>query len=350
MLAKAAAISTGPATHLDHLGVLASLLKIPLIVTEEEVYQLAKTFYPMAQLERKEPYELSLDYLASSFDVLFGCGKFWAAELLPLFSLFSQKKMRFVFCPHGNSDKGHSLSSSPLQDLSLVYGEHMLSLLKKTAKDAYITTGNYRYEFYRTHKAFYDRLASEHLYFEKGKKTILYAPTWQSNENPTSFFEMCAPLIEQLPSSFNLILKLHPFLEEDYPSQTYRLISCYEHHPRIVFLKDFPPVYPLLSYADLYLGDFSSVGYDFLAFDKPMFFFNPLQKDQKKDQGLFLHRCGMQVPSLKNAKALYQFVEDNLEKNQTLFSSIRKEIYAYAFGNEKAPEQLYREICNALKK
>ena len=37
-ISKAAAISTGPDTHLDHLGVLAALLHIPLIVPDEKNY------------------------------------------------------------------------------------------------------------------------------------------------------------------------------------------------------------------------------------------------------------------------------------------------------------------------
>src|SRR5207245_2083360 len=99
---RAAAVSTGPYTHLDHLGPLAALLEIPLIVTDERCYQLAKTFYPQAKVVFITPADLSLDFLAQNFDLLFGCGKYWCLELQPLFELLYRKKMRFVLCPHGN--------------------------------------------------------------------------------------------------------------------------------------------------------------------------------------------------------------------------------------------------------
>src|SRR5579863_8142399 len=105
---RAVAILTGPSTHLDHLGVLSTLLHVPLIVTEDETYRLAQDYYPDLTPELKGLDELSLAYLAAHYDMILETGKCFAAELTPLFQLWFQKTMRFVFCPHGNSDKGHS--------------------------------------------------------------------------------------------------------------------------------------------------------------------------------------------------------------------------------------------------
>lgn len=342
---RSVAIITGPQTHLDHLGILSSQLKIPLIVTEEHTFQLAKRFYPDLNISLKGYDELSIEYLARHFDVIFETGKFWAAELSPFFELLFHKKMRFVFCPHGNSDKGHSLQNHVDQDISLVYGEHLHDLLKKTGAAHQIRhilrTGNYRYPYYLKHRIFYDALTEKIVFqrFQNKNPSILYAPTWQDRENPTSFFSATSALIEQLSSSFNLIIKLHPFLADHHPAEVYQVISRYENHPSALFLTDFPPIYPLLSRCDLYLGDYSSIGYDFLAFDKPLYFLNP----KKAPSPSPLHTCGLEIP--ENAwDELTKFLLSTIEQNTREFALQRQKMYTYAFGDELAPETIRLNI------
>ena len=102
------AILTGPDTYLDHLGVLSQILQIPLIVTEEETYLAAKEFYPGIDIHYRDIADLSLHFLAENFEVIFQSGKFWNVELKGVIQLLYRKTLRFVFCPHGNSDKGFS--------------------------------------------------------------------------------------------------------------------------------------------------------------------------------------------------------------------------------------------------
>lgn len=335
------AISTGPDTHLDHLGVLCALLEIPLIVTDPDIYDLGKKFYPKLDIFLKDPLEVSLPFLADH-DLIFGCGKFWALELLPLFELFQNKKMRLVFCPHGNSDKGHSLNASHLsQDIALVYGRHMIDLLKKTKSwkntQRIVRTGNYRYPFYRQHKKFYDSCAQE-LLGPKNKKTILYAPTWKDRENPSSFFEDCSLIIDQLAGDFNILLKPHPLLEQQEPVHFHRIVEHYQGHKDVALITSFPPIYPLLARADIYLGDFSSIGYDFLAFDRPLFFLNSSQNK--------LHQCGMTIPP-KEKRNLRAFLKSNLCCD---FSKERQKTYAYAFGKERKIGEIKKELfCPTAK-
>jgi hypothetical protein len=333
---RSAAITTGPSTHLDHLAVLAALLSIPLIVDDTKSAALAERFYPETTLIFKEPIQLSLDYLADHYDQLFGCGQFWAIHLAPLFELFLQKKMRFVFCPHGNSEKNSAAEAHILQELSLVYGEQMRSLLmQKNENLPHIVTGNYRLSYYRAHQAFYDACAEAEIFsrLPKHKKKILYAPTWQSRDHLTSFFEASPTLIEKLPPHYSLIIKLHPLLEQSHPAETYHLLETYKGHPDLCFLTDFPPIYPLLAHTDIYLGDYSSMGYDFLAFDRPLYFFNPDHLHLK------LHRCGLLLPD----NEIYAFIEKTLEKEQRTLSPHRQAAYAHAFATEQAPS-LLREL------
>src|SRR4029078_13076147 len=101
--------------------------------------------------------------------------------------------------------------------------------------------------------------------------------------------------MDQLPPDYNLLVKLHPRLELDEPGLYYHLIGKYEKKPNVLFLKDFPLVYPFLAKASLYMGDMSSVGYYFLPFDRPMFFLNQQKRDSKTDRGLTLFQCGTEI-------------------------------------------------------
>ena len=354
-LFRAVALNPSLDNLLDHLGVLAAILDIPLIVTEEKTYALAKLYYPQLNTILVEWKDAPLDYLAENFDVLFVTSKGWAIDLYATFPLLYNKKMRVVYCPHGNSDKGHTWTEeypSP-EDISLVYGDHMRDLLKDTGMlgkiNQTIATGNYRYAFFEEHRSFYESLAHKQVFekLDQTKKTLLYAPTWHSEECPTSFFEECKALIQQVTPAFNLLIKVHPYLFEQHPALTYAIVESYKDHPKVLFLEDFPPIYPLLSLADVYLGDFSSIGYDFLAFDKPMYFFNPANSDLKKDRARFIHQCGMEI-STKNSENVFDFIEKTLERNQSEFSPIRKKIYTYTFGHVRSLSDLRAAINSSL--
>ena len=347
LLSKSVAILTGPATHLDHLGILSALLEIPLIVTEESTFQLAKHYYPQINATLMELSDLSMDYLCSHFDVLFESGKFWALELKPFMKLLHNKNMRFIFCPHGNSDKGHSLTHHPDQDISLVYGNHLYTHLEKTGAlvntRATIATGNYRYPFYRKFSTFYDELADIEVFshFTHSKPTILYAPTWHGKENPTSCFKATEKIISQLGNDYNLIIKFHPFLIEDFPGKILNLIHRYEKHPSVHFIEQFPPIYPLLKRCDIYLGDYSSIGYDFLSFDKPLYFYRPRHSPSD------LSACGITIPDTQIDRLL-SFFQETLTRAQSDFSAARKELYAHTFGEEKQASELRAAIATSL--
>lgn len=352
---RSIALLTGPDTYLDHVGVLCQILGIPLLVTEEATFLAAKEFYPNLDAHLVDMEDLSLEFLANNFDTIFQSGKFWNVELGELLALLYKKKMRFVFCPHGNSDKGFSLTAHVPQDLSLIYGKHMTDLLTSTGALQHIsetlTTGNYRLPFYRAHKEFYDDLAQKRLgpHLHKDRKTILYAPTWHDGENPTSFFSSCEKILHELADEYNLIIKLHPFLEHFHPAETYSVLSRYENRQGRLFLTNFPAIYPILALADLYMGDFSSIGYDYLAFDRPMFFFGTKNKRPESTPGFFLHQCGLQIPE-EGGIHLQTYLAENLSRATNDFSAKRKEIYDYAFGEEKCLETLKNEIFEKLKK
>ncbi|MCX6986983.1 MAG: CDP-glycerol glycerophosphotransferase family protein [Chlamydiae bacterium] len=346
---RAVAIITGPDTLLDHIGVLSQELNIPLIVTEQETFDIAKIFYPDLNAKLINLQDLSLAFLVNHFDIIFQSYRFAQMEMSSSFKLLYQKEMRFVYCPHGNSDKGFSLTHHPIQDMALVYGEHMMSSLKTSGAvdniQEIIVTGNYRLAFYEKHKPFYDsltdRILKKHLI--SNLQTILYAPTWEDGENPSSFFSCCDRVIQDLQARWNVIVKIHPLIEQLHPAQTLSITSRYENQPGIIFLSKFPSIYPILELADLYIGDFSSIGYDFLSFDKPLFFFNTVKQLQKNAEGCFLHQCGLSIPEDPSLN-LHDFLHANRPVCQEKYKQIRKRIYEFAYGNPRKMEEVKNEI------
>ena len=315
------AIHTGPFTHLDHLVPICLKFDLPLIVTDEKAYAIGKEFYPQISLTLMDPAALSLPFLARSFDTIFTCGKFWALELRPLLQLFQSKQMRFVFCPHGNSDKEAFLQKSGKsvsQDTALVYGPQMEALMKNSAEKL-ITVGNLREGFYKEHQDHFDKLFEEKFFLNPLKKTILYAPTWETTATGTSFVSSASGVIDQLGDGYNLLVKPHPLLEESHPAHYYRMEGKCSSLPDVHFIDGFPAIYPILEKTDIYLGDHSSIGYDFLLYNRPIFFLS--------DKAGPLQSCGETI-NLEELK-------EKIASKQVELSGVRERVYRTCF--EKTP-------------
>jgi len=353
-----AALIYGPEEHLvDHLAPLCEMMHMPLIVTEEEIARLVDKYYPNVDVILCD-YLIVAQQLVKNFDIIFYS---MPRDLFDEVFFFAQKlfrkKVHTIWCPHGNSDKGHQIvfmEALKKEEVALVYGQKMIAFMKnKQAFDqlkAYVELGNYRYTFYKQNSAFYEQIVAKEI---RGKlapaeKQILYAPTWQDYEKSSSFFQATAHLIEQLPEKHNLIIKLHPNLLKQELLKTQILIEKYQHNPSVLFLSDFPLIYPLLQMIDIYIGDMSSIGYDFLTFDKPMFFLNQNRRDPETDPGLYLFRCGVAIEPQDYSK-IYRIIEDFFQFETRDYSQTRKEVYEYTFGKEKDWPLLRHEIAKSFE-
>lgn len=338
---KAAALLYGPEQHhLDHLAPLASLLQIPLIVTEHAIQSLAQLFYPEVRVLLWNYHSLP-EQIVTHYDTIFSCLPHpTLEEILFVAHALLGKRSRYIWCPHGNSDKGHhSVFMEGLQQeqTTLVYGQKMLDFFEKkgVAPQCAIHIGNLRYAYYKTRRASH----STSQFRQPSRSTLLYAPTWQDPEGSSSFFDATSLLIETLPDTFYLIIKPHPNLMRQAPEQVDALRANYEHKGNLQFLIDYPLIYPLLAQTDIYLGDASSIGYDFLAFDRPLFFLNQNQRDPETDEGAYLLRCGISVLP-KQYPHIFAHIAEHMPAQTTTFSSIRKKVYDYTFGAEQTWDHL----------
>ncbi|MGD2168978.1 MAG: CDP-glycerol glycerophosphotransferase family protein [Chlamydiota bacterium] len=317
--------------YLDHLAPLSALLKIPLIVTDEDIFHQAKTYYPDLEAIYVESH-LFVQYLIEHAEKIISCLTRPYLELL--FILFPQEyqKMEFVWCPHGLSDKGRNSSFfDPLlqENTLLLYGSKMKSFLKGKnllKKQKVVEVGNYRFEYFNKHKSFYKKIIEEKLQkFSDQKPIVLYAPTWEDYEANSSLHIVFEKLLKSFPSNFNLVVKLHPntLRKQDYRKEM--LMLQFEDKPNIMFLHDFPCIYPLIDYVDRYLGDFSSIGYDFLTYQKPMYF---LTDKTKSDAPLF--SCGEIFHDI-NSEAL----KNIFHSDPKIDTVIRKDLYRNCFNQEE---------------
>jgi hypothetical protein len=298
--------------HLDHIAPLCAHLNIPLCVTEPFIKDLALAFYPDLDVHYYQ-HDLMPSYLLSFDKVVTALPKDLFNAIF--FLNHSNHQIESVWCPHGNSDKGQKIffiEALHKESTALVYGQTMIDFFsqkKALSLDCKILSiGSYRYNFYKKYKAFYKKKLQER--FEKlspYKKTILYAPTWADSEGYSSIQTTLLALLEKRPKNFNLLIKLHPntLLSDDLKIK--KILLQYEDSLHVAFIENFPAIYALLDFIDIYLGDASSIGYDMLHFQKPMLFINI--KGPEFDLPLF---AAGKVIYLSDIPSIYSCIEKHV--------------------------------------
>lgn len=360
-LSTAAGIIGPPRALIDHIAPLCALLKIPLLTSSWDSKH-RECYYPDLSIDWQE---LSLKYLLQNFNTLIYPIR-WekpfteliqeARSTYPEEEIF-KKNMRLIYSFHGCSDKGYNSSMLDRDehyneiDLLLLYGKRMLDLLvdKKClqAFKKHVLIGNYRYAYYQKHQAFFTSIAEEQIFSKlpKNNKIILYAPSWDDRENSSSFDYAITLLCRSLPREYSLIIKPHPNMLATQCKRKHFYEQVNPYQDRAIFiLDDFPLIYPLLAKIDIYLGDFSSVGYDFLTFNRPMFFLNH-QNALFNPKGALLHQCG-RVIQKEDFSTIYSIMDKSLLEDS--FYDIRKKMYHYAYGEELSCDAICSIIKDAL--
>lgn len=304
--------------YIDHLAPFCALKKWPLIVCEAVIEDLAKEYYPNLEVIFINRWELSFPSILVACDT----------KSLIESSLGISISSHALWLPHGSSDKGWKapfFEALQKEKTALVYGQKMIDCLaQKNTFPEIIRIGNFRWEYWLKHKEFYKKIVQEKIHLPPNNKTYLYAPTWEDRENNSTFWQIFPTLAARLPKNCNLIIKIHPNTYWKHEVKIEGIIGSYQTQKNILFLTDFTPIYPLLDICDAYIGDMSSIGYDFLKFNRPMFFLTNQQYNIKNDPSFFLYQCGILLTK-ENLPALF-------EEGGGDFTKIRKEIYDYTFN------------------
>lgn len=293
--------------YIDHIAPFCALQKWPLIVFDSALASYCKNYYPDLELLEKEAL-FSVKTLVSCYP---------SKWLLLFFPELEKKKL--LWLPHGNSDKGFKLSSFDglEKETALIYGE----MMRERVKIPHVRIGNFRLHYWKEHDQFYERMCQELLFSKEGKtnnnkeskmldpKTrptiYLYAPTWKDPEGNGSFPEMLEPLIKALPENAFLWIKLHPHSEKKEKELIDNLKKKWRKKENLFFLPFFAPIYPLLNLCDALIGDISSIAYDFLYFDRPLFLFPKKEKLPLDEAAEMIDPCDLKkIFITKDSKSL----------------------------------------------
>ena len=82
---------------IDHLAPISQDLNIPMIVNDDEIESLVRTYYPQVKTVYKSPLELGF-YIAKQFEVIYTCLP------TPLFKeiVFAAETLRWLFAQRKN--------------------------------------------------------------------------------------------------------------------------------------------------------------------------------------------------------------------------------------------------------
>lgn len=143
----------------------------------------------------------------------------------------------------------------------------------------------------------FDHPESRPRMFENARRTLIYCPTWRKGGMSSLERLLARPdVVASITDKYNLIIKPHPNIlnpERDFydPAIVERLGRL----PGVVVARS-GNVMPWFVRADLFLGDISATGYEWLYFDRPMVFVNPrpgrLAPGADYRDATYLWQCG----------------------------------------------------------
>ena len=336
----AALLFANNAHYLDHIAPLCVILGIPLFVTEKNILDGAKNYYPDLEVIQL-PLNTCTAQLTKEYDcILTNLPNQMFEELFFFDQRVAQKKILNIWVPHGNSDKGLDGSLGKVlktEKIVLYYGQKFFHEIVKHGFNPrrMVLIGNYRELYFKEHELFYEQQLKKLLGPIK-KNVILFAPSWEHKT-----LELCLePLMQNLDDQTTLLVKAHPNSILDGTITLEKVIAKYNKSTKLI-INDFP-IYPLLNLADALITDTSSIGYDSLIFNKPMILINPQETTHKHN----LHKLGPSI-FVKNAH-----LAQTLLKKPDEYRAKRQEAIKNNFSKtstEAIREHLHQQIEKYFK-
>lgn len=114
----------------------------------------------------------------------------------------------------------------------------------------------------------------------KGKKVLLYAPTFRGDGVfDKKYIQLDLSFIhEELGEDYVLLYKMHPFLHD---------ISLGHEDSKSIINVNNIDIYELFSVSDILVSDYSAVIFDFSILEKPIILYAPDLEDYKANRGLY---------------------------------------------------------------
>jgi hypothetical protein len=145
--------------------------------------------------------------------------------------------------------------------------------------------------------------------FGDDRQTVIYCPTWRKGGiSSIDIFLDHPDVVVELAERYNLIVKPHPnIFNPSRPGFDPSIVARLERLPRVELVRS-GNVMPWQAQADLFIGDISAAGYEWLYFDRPMVFLNPQPGrlcPRRDPQALtYLWQCGDACDDVRRLPAL----------------------------------------------
>lgn len=185
-----------------------------------------------------------------------------------------------------------------------------------------------------------------------GRPTILYCPTW-SGSSITSPANNIKQLIaefdylqQELGKDYQLFVKVHPYL--------YPFVKDLEELAGVL-ISDFFDVNELLSVVDILVTDYSSIFFDFLVEEKPIFFYCPDYEQYIGDRGVYLPLDSLPGPLSTTIMVLCEQLKNYTKKQENgyeaVVSSYRQTFCQYDDGQvaKRLINQIFLGVDEELK-
>ena len=176
-------------------------------------------------------------------------------------------------------------------------------------------------------------------YINKGYKVIAYAPTWRKYNY--SFDHLALEDLNNFAGQNNLIvvIKLHP------KHKCFLDFSDYKH---IFEYDQYSDIYPLLTYTDLLITDYSSIYLDFLLTNRPIVFYPYDGEEYLGEERELLLDYEQVTPgpvcySQKDLEQqIYSFLVEGYDAFDADREALRKQFFKYQDGNSS--QRLWQAI------
>ncbi len=283
--------------------------------------------------------------------------KYWITNSSVKRGLSINKKGHIdVFFPHGltgikkvgidmdNNNKSFKSTKQEKFDMIFLGGSKEKTILTKawqTEEENFFTTGLPRNDELYNVKAEDIEKCREKLKIPKGKKVILYAPTYREFYTDKSFNNIIVnpfdfkELKDQLSDEYVFVITAH--------YQVGKLLNIPKDDDFVINAFDYPYINDLLIIADILISDYSSVIWDYAILERPIICFGYDYEKYIKERGTYFDLNKIYCDGVvKNQKELINVIKNiDLKKEIEHVKRIKSE---YLIANPNSTELITNMI------
>ncbi|EJG5121039.1 CDP-glycerol glycerophosphotransferase family protein [Staphylococcus pseudintermedius] len=177
----------------------------------------------------------------------------------------------------------------------------------------------------------------EKYFFQRDatKKYILFCPTWRKNARQSVSELDIVALLERLPSSYEMIVKLHP--NEGHLRELYQNL-----HPRVhCFFNEMVDIQELYLISDVLISDYSSAMFDYAHLNRPILILDEDTVDYQQDVGFYFDMT--EFPSIQKVTPDVEKIQQYIETTSSVdHQKVIAQLMTY--DQSDSDEQVVRSI------